>query len=192
MRPIRLSRLSSLLLSALLIAAPVSARSQAADHAVAARGTSSRLSLFTRLAGEWEGEAKFAMGAKGWSTSRQHETVEAVAGGTAFSIKGLGTTKGADGADRITHDAFGIVFLDHDGTTPKMRAFVAQGANWIDPDFTLTPTGYVWSMTDARVGLIRYEMSFDAQGRWVEKGVMSRDDGKTWMPFFEMTLVRTK
>ncbi len=192
MRPTRSSRLATLLLSAVLAAAPVSARAQAADHAGAPSGTSPRLALFTRLVGEWDGEAKIAMGPQGWSTARQHETIEAVAGGTAFSIKGLGKTKGADGVERITHDAFAVVFLDQDKTTPRMRAFVALGGNWIDPDFTLSPTGYVWSMKDPRAGLIRYEMSFDAQGRWVEKGVMSRDDGKTWMPFFEMTLTKVK
>lgn len=73
-----------------------------------------------------------------------------------------------------------------------MRAFVGLGGgNWLDPKFAFTTNGYNWKMTDPRAGLIRYDMVFDAQGRRVEKGVMSRDEGKTWMPFFEMVLTRT-
>src|SRR6478672_3452298 len=166
MRRTRLSTLPALLLSAMLIAMPLIASpltAQAPEHVAGHNGTPPQLALFTRLAGFWEGEARVSMGAQGQAVSRQQETVEAVAGGTAFSIKGLGTTKGADGVERITHDAFAVVFLDHDMATPRMRAFVALGGNWIDPDFTLTPNGYVWSMKDLRAGLIRYEMSFDAQ-----------------------------
>lgn len=166
-----------------LAATPVVVHSQAAP---------SPLSLFAKLVGEWEGEAWIIMGPSGKQVASQRETVEAVAGGTAFTIKGRGTTQQPDGSVRVTHDAFAVVFLDHDRLTPRMRTFVANGANWIDPDFTLTADGYHWSMKDPRAGLIRYEMAFDAEGRWVEKGVMSRDDGKTWMPFFGMTLSRTR
>lgn len=190
MRSCRSFRGSSLLLAAMLVSTPLAA--QAPQHVAGHSGTPPQLALFTRLAGVWEGEARISMGPQMQAVSRQQETVEAVAGGTAFSIKGLGRTKGEDGVERITHDAFAVVYLDHDKVTPRMRAFVALGANWLDPEFTLTATGYTWRMKDPRAGLIRYDMSFDAQGRWVETGVMSRDDGKTWIPFFEMTLTKMK
>jgi hypothetical protein len=67
-----------------------------------------------------------------------------------------------------------------------------QGGNYVDPEFTLRADGYTWSMRDPRAGLIKYEMHFDAQGRWVETGAVSRDDGKSWVPIFEMTLTRKK
>lgn len=175
------------------VSAPFAAsHAQAPAHTPAA-GTPKALSLFTRLVGEWEGDAWMIMGPQGKVSVKQRETVEAVAGGTAFSVKGLGTLTEASGAARVVHDAFAIIYLDHDHTTPRMRAYVAaEGGNWLDPEFTLTADSYSWRMTDPRAGLIRYEMSFDAEGRWVEKGVMSRDSGKTWMPFFEMTLNRKK
>lgn len=122
----------------------------------------------------------------------QRETVESVAGGTVFTVKGLGTIKEADGSAKVVHDAFAIVHLDHDHVTPRLRAFVAQGANWLDPDFTITANGYSWSMKEPRAGMIRYDMFFDEAGRWVQKGVMSRDEGKTWTPSFEMTLSKKR
>ena len=44
-----------------------------------------------------------------------------------------------------------------------------------------------------RLGLrIEYQTRFDAEGRWVETGRMTFDDGATWRPFFEMTLTRVE
>lgn len=176
----------TLALVSILIAAPVAAHAQAP----AILGTPPELELMKRLVGVWEGGAWMITGPGGKVVVAQRETVEAVAGGTAFSVKGFGTTKLPDGTVRTVHDAFAVITLDHDHKTPMMRAHVAAGGNWVDPEFKINATGYSWSMSDPRAGMIRYEMIFDAQGRWVEKGVMSRDEGKTWMPFFEMTLTK--
>jgi len=176
-------RFLSLLL--LFLVAPLA--SEAQSHA-----TPAPLAFFSRLVGEWEGEAWIIMGPGGKQILQQRETVEAVAGGTVFTIKGIGTLKEPDGSVKVMHDAFATVYLDHDHVTPRLRAFVAHGANWLDPDLTVTANGFSWSMKDPRAGMIRYDVAFDAEGRWVEKGVMSRDEGKTWTPFFEMTLSRKR
>lgn len=185
-----------LALPVVLIAVLTPAATRAQSHTPAhtpAASSSNPLSLIARLVGEWEGDAWMIMGPQGKVPAKQREVVEAVAGGTAFTVKGLGTLTEANGSTRVIHDAFAIIYVDHDHVTPRMRAYVAaEGGNWIDPEFTLTANSYSWRMTDPRAGLIRYEMSFDAEGRWVERGVRSRDDGKTWMPFFEMTLKRKK
>ncbi|MES2305003.1 MAG: hypothetical protein V4558_05825 [Gemmatimonadota bacterium] len=176
----------SFVIASLLIAAPVALHAQAP----VAMGTPQQLVLMTKLVGVWEGEASMVMGPDNKQIVQQRETVEAVAGGTAFTIKGLGTQKLPDGSLRTVHDAFAVITLDHDHLTPMMRAHVSLGANWIDPEFTLRPDGYTWKMNDPRAGMIRYEMAFDNQGRWVEKGFMSRDEGKSWTQFFEMRLTR--
>lgn len=36
----------------------------------------------------------------------------------------------------------------------------------------------------------RYSMHLDEQGRWVESGEFTRDDGETWQPFLDTTLTR--
>ncbi len=154
--------------------------------------TPPQLALFAKLVGEWEGEATAVMGPGARHVLRQTERVEAVAGGTAFAVRGTGHERIPNGAEQVTFDAFAVIFLDHDHVTPRMRTFTMFGGNWTDPDFTLDANGYRWSMRDPRAGLIRYEMSFDAEGRWVETGSVSRDEGKTWMPIFEMRLKRLR
>ncbi|WP_309670325.1 DUF1579 family protein [Gemmatimonas sp.] len=150
------------------------------------------LALFAKLVGEWEGEATAVMGPGARHILRQTERVEAVAGATAFAVRGRGFEKMADGREQMTFDAFAVIYLDHDHdhATPRMRTFTMQGGNWADPEFTLTADGYQCSMRDPRAGLIRYVMTFDQEGRRVETGAVSRDEGATWFPIFEMTLRR--
>lgn len=154
--------------------------------------TPPQLVLFSKLVGEWEGEATAVMGPGPRHVLRQTERVEAVAGGTAFAVRGTGHERMSNGTEQVTFDAFAVIFLDHDHVTPRMRTFTMFGGNWSDPDFTLDANGYRWSMRDPRAGLIRYQMSFDADGRWVETGSVSRDDGNSWMPIFEMKLRRIR
>ena len=113
------------------------------------------------------------------------------AGGTVISVKGVGTEKTTSGDEQVVHDAFAIIHLDRDGRTALMRAFVG-GGRWLDVDLTVRPDGYDWAMTDPRAGMIRYEMRIDDEGRWVERGYMSRDGGATWNQFMEMTLTRVR
>jgi len=148
------------------------------------------LGVFHALIGQWEGKA-WMMTQAGRQDVRQRETVRRAAGGTVISFEGLGTMPLPGGGDRVVHDAYGLVFLDHDGKTPRMRAFKADG-NWLDMELSVSPTSYTWKMTDPRAGLIRYEMSMAPGPAWVEKGFMSRDEGKSWIQFFEMTLNRVR
>lgn len=179
--------MSRLVLAATLLLAPAMLAAQAPLPT-----TPPQLALFSRLVGEWEGEATAVMGPGAKHVLRQTERVEAVAGGTAFAVRGRGFEKMASGQEQMTFDAFAVIYLDHDHATPRMRTHTMHGGNHADPDFTLRADGYTWSMRDPRAGLIKYEMHFDAQGRWVETGAVSRDDGKSWSPIFEMTLRRIR
>lgn len=163
----------------------------AQTQATAPTDSASPLGVFAHLAGEWEGDAWMIRGPGGRDEARQWERVEVHAGGTVIAVKGVGTMKTGGGRDTVVHDAFAIIHLDHDGRTPRMRAFVA-GGHWLDVDLTVQPDGYDWAMTDPRAGRIRYEMRIDDAGRWVERGYMSRDDGATWHQFMEMTLTRVR
>ncbi len=151
----------------------------------------SALAIFDRLVGEWRGSSWVIQGPGGRHTVEQWESVRPVAGGTVIAVQGIGTEKMPDGTTRTVHDAFATVYIDRDGHSPRMRAFVASG-QYMDADLVTTPDGYTWGMTVPGDIRIRYEMTFDAEGRWVEKGAMSRDQGATWTPFMEMTLVRQK
>ena len=151
----------------------------------------SALAVFDRMLGEWNGPAWMIVGPGGRHDAFQREWVSKVAGGTVIAVQGIGLERTPDGSYRTVHDAFATIYLDRDGKTPRMRAFLANG-QWQDVDFTAKPDGYSWGMTVPGDIRVRYDMVFDAQGRWVEKGVMSRDQGKTWMPFFEMTLTKQR
>ncbi|MDX2262774.1 MAG: hypothetical protein SFU84_13870 [Gemmatimonadales bacterium] len=148
----------------------------------------SPLGIFATHTGVWEGESWTIRGPQGKVITRQRETVGHEAGGHVLTVHGLGTMLRAGKTDTI-HHAFAIMHLSQDGTRLHMRAFTAEG-RWLDPEITATPRGYNWQMTDPRVGPIKYEMRIDEQGRWIEDGYMSRDDGKTWMHFLGMVLVK--
>ncbi|MBA2291798.1 MAG: hypothetical protein H0W15_05000 [Gemmatimonadales bacterium] len=147
--------------------------------------------IFQKLVGNWDGDAWFQVGPGNRQQLRQREWLEPVAGGTVIAIKGLGTRTTGEGVGETVHDAFAVVHVGHDGKTPLMRAFTGQG-HWMDIDLTVRSDGFSWALSDPRAGLLRYDMHLDGQGRWVEAGFRSGDNGKTWTKFMEMTLTRTK
>lgn len=170
------------------LAAAARAQTEAGVQQASETQATSSLGVFAHLTGEWEGDA-WMLTPGGRHEARQWEKVEVHAGGTVIAVKGVGTEKVEAGEPRVVHDAFAIIHLDRDGRTPRMRAFI-PGGRWVDADLMVLSDGYDWSMSDPRAGRIRYEMRVDGAGRWVERGFASRDDGKTWMQFMEMTLTR--
>lgn len=151
---------------------------------LAAQSDSPALGAFTTRTGEWAGEAWMIRGPGGRVRVRQHEWVGHEAGGHLITVRGLGVM----GADTV-HHAFAVIHRTQDGTGLAMRAFTAEG-RWLDPEIVATERGYTWTMRDPRIGLVKYEQSFDDQDRWIENGFFSRDDGKTWTQFLGMVLVR--
>jgi hypothetical protein len=143
------------------------------------------------LEGEWAGEAWMIRGPEGRQTYSQREWVELGAGGTVIKVRGRGTEKRADGTEQVIHDAFAVIHRNHEHTGLMMRAFTAHG-QWLDMQIASQEGGYIWTMTDPRMGMVKYDMVFDARQNWIEKGFLSRDGGKTWMQFMEMTLARVR
>ncbi len=165
----------TLLIFLVILAPPVMAQTPSAN--------ASPLGVISKLVGEWEGEA-WTIRREGRVTVRQKEWVSLEAGGTVAVIRGLGIL----GADTV-HQAFAVVHPDHEKTGHLMRAFTGEG-HWLDPQIEITATKATWRMTDPRIGQIRYEITVDEQGRWIENGFFSRDNGATWTPFLGMTLVK--
>lgn len=178
-------RLMTIFLAATLTATPALAQQGPPpfDHSI--------LAFFGKLVGEWSGTAWIIQGPEGRHDAVQRESVKWVAGKTALAIEGLGHEKMPDGTMRVVHDAYATIFVNRETKTPWMRAFLATG-QYQDVEITPRPNGYEWGMTVGPGIKVRYEMHFDAEGRWVEKGFMSRDAGATWVPFMEMTLSRVK
>jgi hypothetical protein len=130
------------------------------------------------MLGTWKGDGWMQMGPQK-HTFASSETVSREVDGLALVIKGLHTSEG-----RLVHNALGVLSANDDGSY-AFHAWLANGrggvykGEWKDGAF-------VWGM-DTPVGKMRYTIRLDPQGRWFEKGEMSRD-GSGWTVFFEMTL----
>jgi hypothetical protein len=72
----------------------------------------------------------------------------------------------------------------------RMRTYRAEGQS-VDPEFTLTDTGFVWQFSPAKSKVrVRYTGTVK-DGTWHELGEVSTD-GTTWNKFLEMNLKRVK
>jgi hypothetical protein len=140
------------------------------------------------LLGKWEGAGwiEFVPGRR--SEFRQFESISAKLGGGAIVIEGLGTRKGADGADTVTHEAIGILTYDANQKKPQMRDY-RSGGQFVDADVRLEPNKLTWQFQLQGIGMTRYTIVLDHKGQWLEIGEMSKD-GSEWRKFFETTLVR--
>jgi hypothetical protein len=138
------------------------------------------------MVGEWSGPATSRLGPE-THTLRQTERVEIQSGGMTIAVRGRGYEKMPDGSEKVTFEAFAMIFRERDGTL-ALRAFSMEG-KYIDPEIVMKPDGMIWSFDDPRVGRIRYTTTHTAGDEWHEIGETSRD-GTTWTRFMEMTLKR--
>ena len=138
------------------------------------------------MIGEWEGPATMRRGPEVHNL-RQTERVEVQSMGHTIAVRGRGYEKMGDGSEKVTFEAFAVLFKNRDGSL-GFRAFNMEG-QYIDPTIELKPDGLIWSFTDPRAGQIRYTTTHTANDEWHEIGEWSRD-GNTWTQFMEMTLKR--
>jgi len=138
------------------------------------------------VVGTWEGEGWIVMGPGKREEFRGTETVESRLGGLVLVTEGkfVSPESGAD-----VHFALGVLSWDPTAGTYRLRSFLANGRAG-DSKGRLVDGVFTWG-PPAPPGIeIRYRMRRDEAGRWVETGEMSRDDGKTWNQFFQMTLTK--
>ena len=138
------------------------------------------------MVGEWEGPATSRRGPE-VHTLRQTERVEVQSGGMTLAVRGRGYEKMADGSEKVTFEAFAMIFKERDGSL-AFRAFSMDG-HYIDPTIVMKPDGLIWSFNDPRIGQVRYTTTHTPADEWHETGEWSRD-GATWTQFMEMTLKR--
>ena len=138
------------------------------------------------MVGDWEGPAWSRRGPE-QHTLRQTERVEIQSGGMTLAVRGRGFEKMADGSEKVTYEAFAVLYRNRDGTL-GFRAFSMDG-NYIDPVIELKGNVLVWSFTHPQAGQIRYTTTHTPADEWHEIGETSRD-GTTWTRFMEMTLKR--
>ncbi len=76
---------------------------------------------------------------------------------------------------------------DKDTKVYRWRVYRADGSV-IDTEAKVSGNTLVWGMRE-RGADIRFTITLNEKGQWIEIGEFSRD-GKTWQKFFEMTLRR--
>ena len=140
------------------------------------------------LLGKWQGAGwiEFNLGQR--REFQQFETISPKLGGGAVVMEGLGTRKGADGNEIVTHEAIGIVVWDANQKKPLMRAY-RTGGQYVDADVQLESNKLAWQFQLQGIGMTRYTIVLDDKGRWFEIGELSKDGGD-WRKFFETTLTR--
>jgi hypothetical protein len=142
------------------------------------------------LVGHWEGEGWMMVGPGQRHTAKVTETVQRKLDGTVLLVEGVGRGVVA-GQERIVHNALGVINYDRQAGGFRMRAYRAEGQQ-VDAEIKLGDNQIVWGFEDPRAGRIRFTMQVNKQGQWQEFGEASRDGGKTWFKFMEMTLDRKK
>jgi hypothetical protein len=141
------------------------------------------------LVGEWDGEGWVAFGPGQRKTFTIHESVQPKLDGLVVLLEGLGKSPSPDGTQRITHHALATLAYDPQARVYRLSAY-REGNGFIAAQARVGAKSLIWGFTDPRAGDIRFTIRLDDQGRWTETGEASRDGGKSWHQFLDMTLHR--
>lgn len=145
------------------------------------------------LAGKWKGEATIQFGPDRKEKLTQTEDVVYRLGGTILVVEGVGTGK-LPGQDKegVMFNALAVMSYDADKKEYAVKAYKAEGVS-VDAWLKMGDKKFEWGFTDpGRKVDVKYAVALTPKGEWNEVGEMSRDGGKTWAKFFEMTLTKVK
>ncbi len=151
------------------------------------------LKKFDYLVGKWKGKATIQMGPERKVTLTQTEDVQYRLSGAILVIEGVGTGK-MPGQDKegVVFNAYAVLSYNAAKKEYAMKAYLSDGKA-TDAWFNATDGGFEWGFTNPEYKSdSRYSMKRTDKGEWNEIGEMSRDGGKTWSKFFEMTLTKLK
>ena len=153
---------------------------------------SEKMKVFTNWVGDWQGEGAMQMGPGDPKRTTVHEQIKFGLGESILVIEGIGrSTDPATGKEIITHHAFGILSWDQVSQEYKFRSYLKDG-RMTDAWVNFTDENHFGWGFDTPHGKIKYTVVLDPLKKtWNEVGEFS-SDGKTWNPFFEMNLVKTK
>ena len=136
------------------------------------------------LVGQWNGSG-WILHEKGKETFTGTEMVQRKLDGLALLVEG--NFKNKEGV--IIHETLAVLSPNTKTKNYDFRTYLANGMNG-DQKLKALGSGWQWGF-QIPSGIIRYDIKIE-NDIWIEAGEMSRDDGKTWMKFFEMNLKRVK
>jgi hypothetical protein len=133
-----------------------------------------------RLIGQWKGAGWIQQGATR-ETFEGTETVQRKIGGLALLVEG--NFKNKEGV--VTHDTLAVISPNTKTKNYDFQTYLANGMTGVQ-ELKAVEGGWQWGF-QFQGGAIRYTIKIE-NDVWGEIGEISRDDGKTWMKFFEMSL----
>ena len=151
----------------------------------AAGKVAEKMKLLNWMIGDWSGEAWYLGRDQKKTTLIQTEHIISRLDGALITMEGTGYDKSGLGDAKMVFQAFGILTYDLAKSKYVLRAY--KGENFIDSDLISNPDGSYYWVIDASYGKTRYTITHTPDGKWIEKGEISRD-GITWNNFFEMKL----
>jgi hypothetical protein len=167
---------------AVIVVAASVAASQAQPPVPAAQRDAMKKLEF--LLGEWKGESWTELVPGKRSTSQGTETVQSKLNGLLLAIEGIHRRKGGE----VVHNAFAVVSYDAKAKQYRVQAYTDRG-QYTEAQAKVADKRLEWGFTIPQFGDVRYIITVDDKGRWLETGEVSQD-GKEWRKFFEMTLER--
>ena len=141
------------------------------------------------MVGDWEGEGWIAFGPGPRSTFKSTERIRMKLGGVALLVEGHHTSTMEAEKGRVVHDALAMLTYNEATDEYDFRTQLAsgRGGNYIGK--IMDDGTFVWGIDAPNGYKIRYTITIDDKGRWVEVGESS-PDGESWQQFFEMKLTK--
>ncbi len=178
--------MKNILLIGLMLAGMISSKVFAQSPEIMGK---EKMKPFSNWAGRWQGDGFIQMGPGQPKKSTVDEHIEFKLEGMVLLMEGIG--KAIDpqtNENNVVHHALAILSFDQVTSQYKLNSFLKDGKSvqaWLT---ILEDDKYQWGF-DAPTGKIKYTIALDPiKNTWNEIGEFSRDNGGTWMKFFEMNL----
>lgn len=143
------------------------------------------------LVGEWRGKGWYQTGPNNREEFVNHEVVQSKLDGLVIVIEGLGkTTDKQTGKEKIAHNALGFLSYDANEKVYRWKTFTKDGYS-NDTTAQIGEKSFIWGFK-SQWGEMRYTITLNDKGNWLEIGELSPDAGKTWLKNFEMELEKVK
>jgi len=140
------------------------------------------------LAGEWSGSGWMQIGPQRQSF-QSSEVVVPKLDGLVLVIEGMHTAEMEPGQPpRVVHETLAFLSYDPNKNQYAMQTHLVDGRSG-DYAGRVEDGAFIWEIVSP-TGKMRYTIKLNEKGEWHEIGEMTRDEGKTWMQFFEMTLTK--
>lgn len=142
-----------------------------------------KIKALDMMVGNWEGTG-YLTTPTGKESSKVTESIQYKLNNTVIVAEGKGVAT-IDGAEKVVHDALGVISFNPFTQQYQMNSFIAKGMSTQAKFEIKDATNIVWWI-EAGPTTIRYSLTIE-NNTWVEIGERSMD-GENWQQFFEMKL----